>query len=101
MWEPADVTRSPRCKWLSVAFHRPRSPVCHSEFALRVLVSQHLCDVVFSGATGAPDLCSSGTADPAADRWLSMVTSTVDATVTLLKDRILSFLTVLTTAPVE
>ena len=56
-----------------------------------MLVSQHLCNVVFSGATGAPDICSSSAADPGADRWLSMVTSTIDETVTLLRERILFF----------
>ena len=53
--------------WLSVAFHRPRSSVCYSEFSLRMLVSQHLCNVVFTAARGAPDLRSA--ADPGADRW--------------------------------
>ena len=51
--------------------------------------SQHLCNVVFAGASGVPDLRNA--ADPGADRWLSMVTSTIDATVTLLKERIFYF----------
>ena len=61
--------------------------------------SQHLCIVVFAGAPGVPDLRSA--ADPGADRWLCMVNSRTDATVSLLKERILLFLTVLATAPVE
>ena len=56
-----------------------------------------MCNVVLTGAPGVPDLRSA--ADPGADRWFSMVTSTIDATVTLLKERILLFLTVLATAP--
>ena len=65
------------------------------------MVSSHgTCVTMFStGAPGVPDLRSA--ADPGADRWFSMVTSTIDATVTLLKERILLFLTVQVTAPVE
>ena len=64
-----------------------------------MLETWHLCNVVFTGAPGVPDLRSA--ADPGADRWLSMVTSAINETVTLLKERILLFLTVLATAPVE
>ena len=48
--------------------------------------SQHLCNVVLTGALGAPDLCISSAADPGADRCFSTVTSTIDETVTLLKE---------------
>ena len=71
-----------------------------------VVISQDMCDlgvcirrlvyVVFTGAPGVPDLRSA--ADPGADRWLSMVTSTIDETVTLLRERILSFVIVQATA---
>ena len=57
----------------------------------------HLRDVVSTGALGVPDLRSA--AAPGADRWLSMVSSTINETVTLLKERILLFLIVLVTAP--
>ena len=59
-----------------------------------MLVSQHLCNVVFTGAPGVPDLRSA--AEPGADRWLSVATPTIDETVTPLKERILTV-----TAPVD
>ena len=62
-----DDTRGHIASGFLLLFHRPRSSVYFSEFALRKKVSQHLCDVVLSGALGAPDLCSA--ADPGADRW--------------------------------
>ena len=92
MCELADVGTGRRhkeshCKWLSVAFHRPRSSVWYSEFSLRMLVSRHLCNVVLTGAPVAPDLRSA--ADPGADRSLSLFISTIAETVTLLRERIL------------
>ena len=63
----------------------PRSSVCFSEFSLHLLVlSQHLCNVVVTGPPLVPGLRSA--ADAGADRWLSMVTSTIDETFTLLKE---------------
>ena len=53
-----------------------------------MLVPQHSCNVVFTGASVALDLRSA--AYPGADRWLSMVTSTIDETVTLLRERFFS-----------
>ena len=41
----------------------------------------------WSGAPGAPDLCSSSAADPGADRCFSTVTPTINQTVTLLMER--------------
>ena len=64
---------------------------CCSGFALRMLWTLLSCNVVFSGALGASDLRSSSAADPEADRWLSMVTSTIDETVILLRERLLFF----------
>ena len=64
-----------------------------------MLETARSCSVVFTGAPGVPDLRSA--ADPGADRWKSMVTSTINETVTLLKERILLVLTVPATAPVE
>ena len=54
-----------------------------------MLVSQHLCNVVLTGVLGAPDLCSSSAADPGADRCFSTVTSTIDESVTLLRELVL------------
>ena len=45
----------------------------------------------WSGALGAPDLCSSFAADPGADRGFSTVTSMIHETVTLLRERIYFF----------
>ena len=62
MWEPLDITRG-----LVLLFIVRDSSVCCSEVSLRMLVTWHLCDVVFAGALGVPDLRSA--ADPGADRW--------------------------------
>ena len=48
----------------------------------------HLCSVVVKGTSGVFD---SSAADPGAARWLSMVTSAIDETVTPLKELIFFF----------
>ena len=61
---------------------------CCCGFAVRMLETQHLCNVLTS-VLDTPDLRSSSAADPGADRCFSTLTSTIDETVTLLRERIL------------
>ena len=52
---------------------------------------RRVATLFWSGALGAPDLCSSFPADPGADRCFSTVTSMIHETVTLLRERIYFF----------
>ena len=48
--------------------------MCDPGVCILMLVTWHLCNVVFTGAPGVPDLRSA--AEPGADRWSSMAVLT-------------------------